>query len=101
MNMRNSSQHISKQFDNELESIRERVLTMGGLVEQQLATALKSLTESEIELAEQVQCVIEHPELGRDMARAGLRIIDNNRGAIKRVCHILREQLEWSRSTID
>ena len=55
MNIHNSSQHISKQFDNELESIRQRVLSMGGLVEQQLASALKALTESEVELAEQVQ----------------------------------------------
>ena len=50
-----SSQHISKQFDNELESVRERVLMMGGLVEQQLISALKALTESEVELAVEVQ----------------------------------------------
>jgi phosphate transport system protein len=48
------SQHISKQFDNELENIRERVLIMGGLVEQQLINALRSLTESRVELAEDV-----------------------------------------------
>ena len=45
------SQHISRQFDNELENIRERVLAMGGLVEQQMVLALKALTESEIEHA--------------------------------------------------
>lgn len=48
------SEHISKQFDNELENIRERVLFMGGLVEQQLINALNALTESRIELAEEV-----------------------------------------------
>ncbi len=48
------SQHISKQFDNELENIRERVLAMGGLVEQQLINALKALTETEIEHAQNV-----------------------------------------------
>lgn len=47
-------QHISRQFDNELENIRERVLTMGGMVEQQLVNALKALMESDVELAEQV-----------------------------------------------
>ena len=47
-------QHISKQFDNELENIRSRVLTMGGLVEQQLKNALKALTESSIEIGESV-----------------------------------------------
>ena len=47
-------QHISKQFDNELENIRSRVLAMGGLVEQQLGDALKALTESSIETGEDV-----------------------------------------------
>lgn len=54
MNTGSIPQHISKQFDNELENIRERVLAMGGLVEQQLTNALKALVESEVELAEQV-----------------------------------------------
>lgn len=48
------SQHISKQFDDELENIRESVLGMGGLVEQQLVKAIQSLIESEVELAEGV-----------------------------------------------
>ena len=48
------SPHISKQFDNELENIRERVLAMGGLVEQQLINALKALTESDMQYAEVV-----------------------------------------------
>jgi phosphate transport system protein len=48
------SQHISKQFDNELENIRERVLAMGGLVEQQLINSLRALMESEVEFAETV-----------------------------------------------
>jgi len=48
------TQHISKQFDNELENIRERVLSMGGMVEQQLINALKALTESDVEFAQLV-----------------------------------------------
>jgi phosphate transport system protein len=48
------TQHISKQFDNELENIRERVLAMGGMVEQQLINAIKALTESEVEFAQLV-----------------------------------------------
>ncbi|MFT5133513.1 MAG: phosphate transport system protein [Gammaproteobacteria bacterium] len=43
------SQHISKQFDNELDNIRAHVLEMGGLVEQQLVDALFALTESNME----------------------------------------------------
>lgn len=48
------SHHISRQFDNELEDIREQVLAMGGLVEQQLVNALKALTESDVEIAKSV-----------------------------------------------
>ena len=48
------SHHISKKFDTELENIRERVLAMGGLVEQQLINALRALTESEVEYAQAV-----------------------------------------------
>jgi phosphate transport system protein len=49
-----TSQHISKQFDNELEHIRARVLSMGGLVEQQLTNALRALTEANIEIGQSV-----------------------------------------------
>ncbi|HFD92714.1 MAG TPA: phosphate signaling complex protein PhoU [Gammaproteobacteria bacterium] len=47
-------QHISKQFNAELEDIRNRVLTMGGLVEQQVLDAVKALTEGDLLLAEKV-----------------------------------------------
>lgn len=47
-------QHISRQFDNELENIRGQVMAMGGLVEQQLVTALKSLMEGDVEQATSV-----------------------------------------------
>ena len=48
------SHHISKQFDKQLEDIRNRVLTMGGLVEQQVANALKALREGDVALGESV-----------------------------------------------
>ncbi len=44
-------QHISHQFNIELEEIRNRVLEMGGLVEQQINNAIKSLIEGDIDLA--------------------------------------------------
>ena len=47
-------QHISRQYDNDLEHIRTRVLGMGGLVEQQLIDALRALTDSNPDLGEQV-----------------------------------------------
>ncbi|KZE25352.1 phosphate transport system protein [Crenobacter luteus] len=37
------AEHISKQFDMELETIRTRVLQMGGLVEQQILSAVDAL----------------------------------------------------------
>ena len=52
--MTSISQHISKQFDNELENIRSQVLAMGGLVEQQLTGSITALIESELEVAENV-----------------------------------------------
>lgn len=46
--------HISGQFNVELESIRTHVLTMGGLVEQQLSFAMQALHKDDIELARKV-----------------------------------------------
>lgn len=48
------SQHISKAYNSELENIREQVLTMGGLVEQQLAHALEALLDGDTQLADKV-----------------------------------------------
>lgn len=46
--------HISGQFNVELESIRTHVLTMGGLVEQQLSFAMQALHNDDIDLAKRV-----------------------------------------------
>jgi len=48
------TQHISRQFNEELEEIVERVMIMGGLVEQQLSDAITALSEGDNELAETV-----------------------------------------------
>ncbi len=47
-------QHISQQFNEELEDIRTRVMYMGGIVEQQLVDAIKALTTMDVSLAEVV-----------------------------------------------
>ncbi len=49
-----TSQHISHQFDNELENLRNQVFTMGGLVEQQVKDAVTALSEGDANLAEEV-----------------------------------------------
>lgn len=46
--------HISQQFNKELEDIRQKVLAMGGLVEQQIELAVKAFSQGDMELAEQV-----------------------------------------------
>ncbi len=48
-------QHISRQFNEELEDIRNRVLTMGGLVEEQIDRAARALAKRDVELAHQVE----------------------------------------------
>jgi phosphate transport system protein len=49
-----NSQHISQQFENELEDIRSEVLAMGGLIEQQVTSALEALVQGNNELAHEV-----------------------------------------------
>ncbi|MEY4961253.1 MAG: hypothetical protein RL610_1432 [Pseudomonadota bacterium] len=48
------SEHISKQFNAELEAVRSSVLQMGGLVEEQIERAIEALTTGNIDLIEQV-----------------------------------------------
>ena len=45
-------EHISKQFDAELESVRSRVLQMGGLVEEQILRAVEALGTGDMERIE-------------------------------------------------
>jgi len=46
--------HISHQYNQELEDVRNRVLQMGGIAEQQLADAVQALTSMDTSLAEVV-----------------------------------------------
>ena len=48
------SHHISRQFNVELEDVRQRVLAMGGLVEQQIADATQALIEGNGTLGQEV-----------------------------------------------
>ena len=47
-------QHISRQFNEEMEDIRNKVLAMGGLVEQQVDLATKAFMSYDMESAETV-----------------------------------------------
>jgi len=46
-----NSQHISQQFEKELQDVCSRVLAMGGLLEQQVTNALEALMTGNTELA--------------------------------------------------
>ena len=48
------TEHTFKQYDAELEAVRGKVLEMGGLVEQQIVSALDSLVKLDANLAREV-----------------------------------------------
>ena len=55
MDMSGITHHISRQFNAELEDVRQRVLAMGGLVEQQIADAVDALVEGDGALGQEVE----------------------------------------------
>src|SRR5882762_873587 len=72
------NEHLSKQFDAELESIRSRVLEMGGLVESQIRRALDDVIATdrrvnEMEVALDGEC--SHVIVKRQPAANDLRLI--------------------------
>jgi phosphate transport system protein len=48
------TEHISKQFDQDLEAIRSRMMQMGGLVEAQIRAAMAAYLDADIHRIEQV-----------------------------------------------
>lgn len=48
------TQHISQKFNEELENVRQRVLTMGGMVEEQIQQSLEALSSLDPELSKEV-----------------------------------------------
>jgi phosphate transport system protein len=53
----NYSQHISQQFESELQDVRSRVLAMGGLVEKQITGAMEALLTGDTEQAREVMAL--------------------------------------------
>ncbi|GAA71821.1 MULTISPECIES: phosphate signaling complex protein PhoU [unclassified Pseudoalteromonas] len=51
----NINKHISGRFNQELEDVRNHVLSMGGLVEQQLNSALDAVSQNDAVLAQKVR----------------------------------------------
>ena len=59
-------QHISRQFNEEMEDIRNKVLAMGGLVEQQVDLATKAFMGYDMESAERV---VQQDQLVNDLEK--------------------------------
>lgn len=59
-------QHISTQFNEDLEEVRTQMLEMGGLVEKQITDAITALVEADGKLGEQVRA---NDELVNQMER--------------------------------
>jgi len=54
MDSNNTSHHISHKFDEEMESLRNQVLKMGGMVEQQISGAIDALQSTDARGAEKI-----------------------------------------------
>ena len=68
--------HIVKQFDEELEEIRTRLMEMGGKVEQQLQNAIRAISDADSKLAEDVIAEEQHvDEMEVDIDEACILII--------------------------
>jgi len=52
--MENFDQHISHQFNRELENLRQKMMTMGGMVEDMLRKAINAVVTGDTVLAAQV-----------------------------------------------
>jgi len=49
-----TTEHLSKQFDVDLEKLRSHMLQMGGLIESQILTAIEGFYTGDIKALEQV-----------------------------------------------
>ena len=50
----NLTKHISSSFNEEIDEVRNHVMAMGGLIEQQLNNALTAIATADAELAQKV-----------------------------------------------
>jgi len=94
----NHTQHISQQFNTELEEIRSHLLAMGGLVEKQVNDAVTALIEADSGLAQQVREVDEQiNQMERNIDEECVRILARRQPAASD----LRLIISISKSVID
>ncbi|WP_416376732.1 PhoU domain-containing protein [Acinetobacter sp. FDAARGOS_558] len=74
------SHHISSQFNEDLQDVNTKFMTMGGLVEQQVANAIHSLLDTDANLAIDVQfkdnAVNQYDEADADFGTSSSAAID-------------------------
>lgn len=92
------TQHISQQFNAELEEVRSHLLAMGGLVEKQVSDAVNALIEADSGLAQQVRDADQHiNEMERNIDEECVRILARRQPAASD----LRLIISISKSVID
>ena len=98
INKDSHTQHISQQFNAELEEVRSHLLAMGGLVEKQVNDAVIALIEADSGLAQQVREVDDQTnQMERDIDESCLRILARRQPAASD----LRLVISISKSVID
>ena len=61
------SGHLVASYDAELKDLKQRILTMGGLVEKMIADAIKALVDRDTELAEKI-ITLDHEVNGHEVS---------------------------------
>ena len=98
MNKDNLTQHISQQFNAELEEVRSHLLAMGGLVEKQVNDAVTALIDADSGLAQQVREIDDQiNQMERNIDEECIRILARRQPAASD----LRLIISISKSVID
>lgn len=98
INKDNLTQHISQQFNAELEEVRSHLLAMGGLVEKQVNDAVTALIEADSGLAQQVREIDDQiNQMERNIDEECIRILARRQPAASD----LRLIISISKSVID
>ena len=98
INKEGHTQHISQQYNVELEEVRSHLLAMGGLVEKQVSDAVRAVIDADAGLARQVRTIDDQIDImKRGIDEECLRILARRQPAASD----LRLIISISKSVID
>jgi len=98
INKEGHTQHISQQYNVELEEVRNHLLAMGGLVEKQVSDAVRAVIDADAGLARQVRTIDDQIDImERGIDEECLRILARRQPAASD----LRLIISISKSVID